>query len=345
MTGMLRYAGTCSDEQIAFTDIDERANRIAIGVSTVQSIAYLRERARIIGVPSEAVVFEVAQPARWRYSLQTRSRPTVSGLQISPTSSNLGACTLGANARYRDGSGTFDGERYFITAAHCTTNIGVNDGIQVGQPTIAHTIGIEVIDPPYFTNASNSACPVNFNCRYSDAALFQYDDSVTYKFAQRPTTLNNNDTIPYMATSQIKYQDGQLYPWNGAIYNGLSVYKIGRSTGTTLGDILRTCIDQTVFNPFATNIKMLCQMVADFHDDDGDSGAPVYYNSPSQGITLMGIHWGLQPLDNVFSNPLKRVYAPIFYVNWELSQAKGGGQLDMAYYDCPWNDYPALCTP
>jgi hypothetical protein len=123
-----------------------------------------------LGIPSDAVVLEVLPPRVLQVTLQQYSRPLLAGFQIMLSSGAI--CTLGHSVK-KFVSGVNDGNRYYLTNSHCTSQFGNVDNDAVGQPNLTNLFGVEVLDPALFANADNPWCPPGRSCRYSDAALIQ----------------------------------------------------------------------------------------------------------------------------------------------------------------------------
>src|SRR5207247_10221848 len=91
--------------------------------------------------------------------------PWVRGIQ--PLSGSVGRYTFGLVVNLK-------GQRGFLTNSHCTNTQGgieATPGFQTKNNN-ADLIGTETVDPPYFTEASNSECPGDQKCRYSDSAFY-----------------------------------------------------------------------------------------------------------------------------------------------------------------------------
>jgi hypothetical protein len=262
-----------------FADLDERSNRIRIGVAEGAAEAGVKQVIARLGIPASAVIVERSAPIRLAATLQSRIRPVRGGLQINFTHF---ACTLGFNALKT-------GVSSFITNSHCTEIQGGNQGTLYYQPlsTIANSlIGKEVADPTYF---SGGACPVKRRCRYSDAARATYNSGVTFNLARIARTTSRGALSGPLTISTANpfftITAERANPVAGAQAN-----KIGRTTGWTFGQITATC---AAVNVSGTIITQLCQSIVTAGVGAGDSGSPVF-SWPGTGgnITLLGILWG-----------------------------------------------------
>lgn len=262
-----------------FADLDERSNRIRIGVEDGAAEIGLKKVIARLGIPAQAAIVERAAPIRLAATLRSRVRPVRGGFQINFTEF---ICTLGFNALK-------SGVSSFITNSHCTETQGGNQGTRYYQPLSSAAnsfIGTETADPGYF---QGGACPVKRKCRYSDAARASYQTGVSFNLARIARTtsrgaLSGSITIstssPYFTITAERAN-----PVAGSRAN-----KIGRTTGWTFGPISNTCV---AVNVSGTVVTQLCQSLVSAGVGAGDSGSPVFSWSGSGGnITLLGILWG-----------------------------------------------------
>ncbi|HXG69015.1 MAG TPA: trypsin-like serine protease [Gemmatimonadaceae bacterium] len=308
---------------ITQTDIDERHNRITIGTIDSRVAATVAQIVSNLRLEPAMISVQVRAPTVVNADLTDRVRPTVGGLQIFASI----RCGLGFNARVGDAfTGVYSTSRYFITASHCTTSDGraadgANNGVVFGQPTVANRIGFEVFDPGLFQNSYASACRLGRNCRYSDAALIQYDDSVSDRMGILATT---SGALPATIVGTLK-----VYTKNYSAV-GATAYAISSSYGTRTGSIDATCVDVTQYHydPQTalyedTGVDMLCQDQATYGSQPGDSGGPVYARPyPSQPAAALGLHWGAATGPGYPTTlPLISTFSPIGYVLGEISKA------------------------
>lgn len=225
---------------VVFTDIDERHNRLVVGMKDVSRAAEVRAVGERHGVPTEAI--HVVAASGFRPSLRSEHRPMRGGLQISFQTGAFGAftatCTLGYPA-------TRGGVNGFVTNSHCSRTQAEVDNGRHWQPDRLfldrNQIGTETVDPGYFTGG---ACPAGFRCR------------------------------------QV-------------------VTKVGRTTGLTSGLVTHTCITAQQED---SDVVMLCEHLADYQSDSGESGSPVFHvnNSPTTNdVAALGINWGGGVVDGV----------------------------------------------
>lgn len=211
------------------------------------------------------------------------------------------------------------GTGFFLTNSHCTSGFGTVDGEQAGQPDLYSPIGYEFVDPPLFTNAQDSSCPINRQCRYTDAAAFALYN-VPFWQGHIARTPDSQITITDI-TSII----GESF---GSYATGYTVAKEGSTTGYNFASVLSACVAVSPYerdaygNQIDTGRTMLCQSKANYNSQPGDSGAPVFEDcgpaSPPQRnpVCIAGINWGGDSRGS-------GTFSPWAYVQTELGGAFG----------------------
>ncbi|HEX7119074.1 MAG TPA: hypothetical protein VF212_09815 [Longimicrobiales bacterium] len=279
---------------VVFVDLDERSNRLLVGVEHAGAANAVRGVIARLGIPADAVEIRETAPIHFAATLRDRVRPVQGGLQI-----HFGnfLCTLGFNA-------VRAGQNSFITNSHCTNQQGGTEGTQYFQPlsTVDGTvIATEVDDPEYFRGGQ---CPRGRRCRFSDASRAAYSAGVDFSLgavAQTTSRGNLSGSLTIAGTFSIT---GERDPLAGEEAN-----KVGRTTGWTFGTITNTCVN---VNVSGTNITQLCQSIVEGGVGSGDSGSPVFGWSGGSGITLFGILWGGSGAGDLF------VFSPISNIEQEL---------------------------
>jgi hypothetical protein len=276
---------------VVSTDIDEKTNRLRIGVTSKEVLEAVEKSLAGLSVPREAVVFSETKPID--PYLRNFRRPLRGGLQI-----NFGnfLCTLGFIA-------VRNGVNGYVTNSHCTTTQGGVQNTVEHQPIASGTtnrVGIEIADPTYF---SGSGCPAGRVCRRSDSSFIQVPHP------SGPAVAIARGTIARPAVNS--------FTWNGVdIFNitgeadplvGQAVTKVGRTTGRTAGTVQQTCVN---VNVSGTNITQLCQSIANYANAGGDSGSPVFRITTLPSVVLVGINWG--------GNGTTSVFSPITNIQQEL---------------------------
>jgi hypothetical protein len=267
-----RMVGVLGISGVVFTDIDDRRNRLSVGVESVYAIPAVEAELARNSVPREAVLIDVTEPVTYENSLQDRHRPLVNGLQISFFAGGQFLCTLGWVAVRQGVSG-------YVTNSHCTAVQGGVENTQHNQPIsgAGNRIGQETVDPVYFTGG---ACPPARRCRYSDSSFGRLDTGVTGNQGEIAKANMGNPGWPggvFKATSEADAVVGN------------PVRKVGRTTGQTTGTVQQVC---TNFNVSGTNITQLCQSRGSYLSMGGDSGSPVFSVMRRSKVRARGIHWG-----------------------------------------------------
>jgi hypothetical protein len=277
---------------VVYTDLDEGANRVTVGVEHAAAADSVRGVAAQLGIPAEALQVRLTEPIQYAATLRDQVRPVVAGLQI-----NFGnyVCSIGFNA-------SSGGQSSFVTASHCTDRQGGTESTLYYQnlaSTANSFIGTEVDDPVYFRGGE---CPRGRKCRYSDASRAAYAAGVSFTLGGIAGTSGaNNGSITITGTLSITGEGSALV---GSVAN-----KIGRTTGWTRGTVSATCVNTGVQG---SNIVQLCQTFVDAGVGGGDSGSDVFANAGSSSATLLGILWGGNSSGTMF------VYSPIGNVEREL---------------------------
>lgn len=220
-------------------DIDERRNRIFIGVVDSSGLELVENSLLQVPVPRNAVVVDVVPRFQAEASLQGAVPPLVAGVQAVWLGSAY--CTLGYNVSGGQGW-------HWVTASHCTSATWELTGHSMGQPEASNVVGDEVADPQRFTSATDANCPSGELCRYPDAALIKYSTSDwthgVIAYPSEPGSLLSTNTVLI---------SGEATPLAGD-----AVEKVGRTTGRSVGWIDGACAD--LRHP--TNTWMICQGVA-----------------------------------------------------------------------------------
>lgn len=251
--------------------INVMENQVEIGALTDVAVAAMRGIALSLGVPQEGVIVRRERQLRELQLLSDRFNVIGGGIKITTAGIEQlpQACTLGANTLH----GTS-----FVTNSHCTDVRGPDNPdylTEAHQPSIFDKIGLEDSDPAYFSSAVTPDCPSSQNvCRYSDAAVFLYDQNVARTVAQgtikrtvfAATGANNNGSILVDGTitivSETQYSDV-----------GWIVDKIGQSSGWTYGVVTNPCRNYTAPSG---HIYLCSAEVSDVQSLGGDSGSPTF---------------------------------------------------------------------
>ncbi len=270
--------------EILSTDIDEFQNKVVIGVRTQNARLTIEQhlQAREIPIGMVEVVVE-SSPVEFGDTLWFYKRPVNAGRQIARNNSN--GCSLGFSAIAGNAMG-------FFTASHCSAHDrSLNFADSMFQPSASspsNLIGLEIMDRPDYECAEE-----NSDCRWADAAFFEYQGGVTYSFGfiARPvdtarTSTTADGPLGVAGTFEIVDQ-----AWQGTAY-GLTVHKVGTASGWSKGPITATCVN--MYTGRAEDLA--CQDEVALRSKSGDSGAPVFFVTDSASspwrVMLLGLQWG-----------------------------------------------------
>jgi hypothetical protein len=284
---LARWRDRASDEVlgkdgVVFTDLDEAANRVVIGVSSPAARIDALRTLRRSAVPAEAVQFVDAEEPTFDQSVRNRFRPLRGGFQISSPS---GSCTLGFNAIRA-------GQHVVLTNSHCTSIYWGADGTPIYQATVAasNLVGPEIHDP--------AGAPCGFlglqRCRWSDAAVIRRNAGVTSDFGYIARTQSWATGLGNAGSIQINTASPRMQITSELAFPSVNqvLDKIGRTTGWTYGQVDRTCVDLSVPSGLGVNGTVRCQdLTRNMHTSPGDSGSPMFVWQGST-VRLAGLHWG-----------------------------------------------------
>ena len=268
-------------------DIDERRNRIHLGVEDEASGDLVRTVLKGADVPAAAVTISVEPRAvvvQAADDLGDTDSPNIRG--GFSVHAGAGACTLTVNTEMGSSRG-------FLTASHCTATMGAvdgDDGVQAPYPTPGwRKVADEIADPPFFDHTYTPHCPLFKTCRFSDAAMFAYDQTsyAAHGIIARPY-LNSINLDPSNPDFYIADDDPGCILYLGCGLIGDTMWKVGRSTGLTVGVVDKNCVEVTTGTPSRTYI---CQSRVDGASgsiSEGDSGAPVFEMTGSE-VNLFGM--------------------------------------------------------
>jgi hypothetical protein len=275
-----RLRSVLSLPSAVFLDLDERSNRVVIGIdraSTATQRASFELAVAERQVPVDAVIVEDTDPIIPLQTLRDRVTPTPGGVQIN---FDIFLCTLGFNVSFEGGQG-------FVTCSHCTQVPGGEEGTTYTQGGVG--IGVEERDPLLWTGG---VCPTSRRCRYSDSALISYayaqENGAFNKIAKVDNTGACESSANSLTIDSTKPQF-RVVSTQDVPYVGQAVEKIGRTSGWTTGTVTSTCVDANVGT---TDITRLCQDFATVGALGGDSGSPVFHENVNGDVIVDGVLWG-----------------------------------------------------
>jgi hypothetical protein len=287
-----------SNGDVMSVDIDERKNKIVVGVRFEKSKA---DVARILASAGAAVdAYEVnleapTRQARQATNLYSRQRPLTAGFVGNYPPKN---CPITATA--------FRGfEMLLLTNAHCTAQSYFLDGGPVSQGD-AVSFGNEVSDPGTY------GCGTFFRprrCRRADIAAYsvagispQPGDTLTFQLGliARTQYVSNGLTL---TPGSLEIDPVRPYWYIQAertsVLQGMTLHKVGGATGWTYGDVFGTCVD---VRDDVTQVFIVCSDRANLFVNAGDSGSPVFIINDAVGVTFVGAVWGGNGLAGTFSS-------------------------------------------
>jgi len=280
--------GVLAIDGVVFTDLDERSNRLKVGIATGAARERVQAALKENGIPLDAVVLEETKPIRQHATLRSEVRPMPGGVQIEADTGVFAfkTCTMGFNAIRAGVAG-------FVTNSHCTKTQGGNEGTDFHQPDdpllSGNHVGNEIVDPTYFTGG---ICPSGRRCRFSDSAFVRYDVARGQNIARTEGWNNGSLTISTSPTTRLTII-AEMSAWA----DGSDLDKIGRTSGWAFGLVNGTCQNTNVAD---TDITQLCQFRVNrlagqtyIMSHPGDSGSPVFrWLGASSTVNLSGILWG-----------------------------------------------------
>lgn len=305
------YAARSSIEELVFTDIDERENRIVIAVSSDAHVVGALSALRKSGVREAMVRVVVEGRPRLNFALSDPLRPVPGGARVyfqQSISTDYKPCTAGFMLVRYVGTiyDTVATARHFISTSHCSTDQWQTDYGHVYQG--GSFAAAETGDPTYFTGFP---CPSGQQCRYSDANLMTFHhDSITADFPRiaYPSTDGSTSFSAYKAVSA-----------SDVPYNGMTIKMVGATSGRQSGEVTATCADRQLL----PGLTLRCQNDASYYGTIGDSGAPVVSLYADGTVSAVGQHWGNVTVNNVWQ---KSTFSPMYAI------------LDEFYYKLP--SYP-----
>ncbi len=278
---------------VTFLDLDERENRVVIGIHDSAARSSLERVILAVGVPQEAVVLKtVGQNIRDSgETLRARVRPVIGGLQNNYVTSGglvpTVPCTIGFNADW-------NGQRVWLTNSHCTENErAVTSSTQYNQPSWVTDafIGTEAHDP------KGDLCGTLWSkrCRRSDAAILYHSGGAANSLGRiaRPIGPPSFGFYGWPSSLEIDPNASSFRIINDdeEVSHNWFVEKVGRTTGWTSGQVIYTCVH---IPHQKSDWRFLCQHGANYASGQGDSGSPVFsrVSTQSEEVRLFGIHWG-----------------------------------------------------
>jgi hypothetical protein len=293
----LMKANLLSVPGVVWLDLDEVQNHVVIGLDVGADAVGPRVVAQSLGVPAEAIDFDVTGPYVPQQTLRDEFRPVQGGIQIQRVSgTSRVACTLGFTAMRNN-------EPVFLTAGHCSPNVTGTDSVAQFQPLAPLTHADSATMSPIGREILQFSEPCGSRrCSYSDAALYGLVPTPAWGLGRIAQPVSG--CFPGPCNPPVLSIGPRPYwvidtTYQGFVVNDL-VSKIGSATGWSQGSVSRTCVDVSP----SSGVTYRCQMFATYGADDGDSGAPILLDiqgGADSTVTLGGIHSGRSGNNRVFS--------------------------------------------
>ncbi len=266
-----------SAKGVIAVSIDRESNRLDIAYNEeldAQGVQALTARLASSGVPLAAISMRAAElpkrSATVGTSLRSQPLPLAGGAQFNFTTSGGGfVCSVGVPAR-------INGVQGFVTASHCSDSVyNLSARTRMTSPGGVF-VGAETIDP------AGRSCPLpdTLGCRESDALFVSGGPANAVDFGK--IMLTNRGSLN--VTSVVNVQGTLNYPTVGQ-----TIFKTGRTTGTTSARVARVCVDTLVTDPKGT-YGALCsvEVATSSFIAGGDSGSSVWVNNGA-GPVITGI--------------------------------------------------------
>lgn len=300
--------------RVASLDVDERRNRVVVGVRVAADTAVVAQQLGRLGLPLDAFIVEPDEPPTPTSLLIDAQRPVVAGLGIwfYKSTGDLAQCSLAWNVYRRSGGSVDSSTRYFMTASHCGTTYGVgimeSTVYHQGSPvSSADSLGQESYDPGTYTGGN---CPAGWQCRYSDASLGTYAPAIMWRHGG----LGTSDFAPPPGFPT--YWGYVMAAVGGTAGSGY--WAIGSTSGSKGNGVLKKSCYDRAWGPVPYNIWMKCQSQINLPAYQGDSGGAVYlpdYYFPSSAAVPVGLRWAGDLVNGGRSD-----YSPISGIEHDLGQ-------------------------
>jgi hypothetical protein len=306
---------------LVFVDLDERANRVTIGLSDEPARGRVEEALGALPVPRAAVAIRIVGEARplagpagatsassvGCTTLTGYCRPFVGGYRVTIMKGGAEAiCTGGLTALWNNDTPVF------ITAAHCSTYEWKTDYDRVYQNRYPTELGVEVHDPRGWS------CEITFKCRYSDALLARPGDAIEVGYVARTTADGTRDVDqarPRLAINGVY-----------ASMTGQRVYALGQTSGRIRGVVTQTCVSFKKTYDLVWH-KVVCTDVGDYNAAGGDSGGPVFvWDGSGDQIGLLGITFARNAFyDHTFFSPIGGIRKDLGTLEFRAPEYRGSG--------------------
>ncbi len=303
-------------------DVNEVNNNLTIGAEDQAAANEVNSKLSTLQLPEEALVVEIDEETKFLASplettgnltnglppehLRSLQRPLVGGLEIKAY--QRGACTLGFIA-------IRSGVRGFVTNSHCTrSQFSIASFLRKRFYQAAGYVGYEYAEAPMYPNGGGFF-------RWADAAFIRIDDDVTSQLGAIANT--SYGSLLRTGTKYINLKSNPI--------SGENVWKVGRTTGKTMGEIYATCVDVPVqVEGFDVLYKCQSRVKATNNTHgwvwQGDSGSAAYDYRYISGVGhirgLKGINWAGHNYSRSNGTYLRGTFSPIQNIQTDLGNLR-----------------------
>lgn len=299
---------------VASLDLDERANRLVVGVASDVDVLALRKLIADLGAPSAAIELraEELSVGAQGTSLDSRVRPLTAGTRfgryystVQPPNYSMdwvavSWCSLGVPAIRQ-------GVQVLLIVSHCTVREGALDtdptnwtNYYIGQdwyPAIDTASGWFTPPAPFgynpfgqelFDRAGTTCGPVYDRrpCRHAEVAVWSIggievasgETAFSLGRIARPAfAVPGTNPIGFTRSLDTLHPFFTITGENVDPIMGDLVQKVGLTTGWTYGTVYQTCVDIN-YETAGSSVKrrVWCYDRADLGVQPGDSGSPVF---------------------------------------------------------------------
>jgi len=250
-------------------DADEALNQVRLTLVEGTSRLAADQAIAALGLPDGAVFVDFAKRAYANSTLSDKFRPTGGGIYIGNAASHY--CTLGFNVT----TVTYH-ETGYLSASHCADGdapwLGHTGGTMYQNTTFSGNIYGSVYLNPAFTR-TDTECMGDPNCTWADAMFVNTGASDFSKVLAAPTYVGENNSVG--STTLAGWWNLVTRAAFGP-YTGLTIDKVGVTTGWTRGVVTETCQARTIgADQFGSYVVLCSDIVMGSAVGSGDSGSPV----------------------------------------------------------------------
>jgi hypothetical protein len=275
---------------VVMTYIDRASNQVVVGydqaLASGGDSAPLRAELVAAGVPADAIQLKAMAPLRAFQSvgqpIASQTGPVSGGSQIqfSPNAFETANCSVGIPA-------VVNGVVGFITASHCGTTYMMTSQSFRSPVFSSAQVAVESLDP------MPSYCS---QLGFSSAAMRCRNADVLFATASSPAAVRMGTILLATPGSLVVTGLLNVVGTQDAVAVGNTVWKSGRTTGTTSSSVVATCVDARIEGGTFNEYGVLCTTVAANGNlsfgAPGDSGGPVFTRSGNDATVAGFVSYG-----------------------------------------------------